>query len=158
MALAATATEGRRQLVRPGLTLKLVVLALLILLIVAPMARTVLMTLAPDAIGAWSDVLWGRLSPNLFWRPLGTTMILGVVVGTACVLLGGFLAWAVVMTDVPFRRTLGVMATLPFMIPSFATALAWGSLFRNDRVGGDTGWLQGLGLPVPDWRSGRAHV
>jgi iron(III) transport system permease protein len=151
MALAATATEGRRQLVRPGLTLKLVVLALLILLIVAPMARTVLMTLAPDAIGAWSDVLWGRLSPNLFWRPLGTTMMLGVVVGTACVLLGGILAWAVVMTDVPFRRTLGVMATLPFMIPSFATALAWGSLFRNDRVGGDTGWLQGLGLPVPDW-------
>jgi iron(III) transport system permease protein len=151
MAFAATATEGRRHLVRPGLALKLVVLALLVLLIVAPMARTVLMTLAPDAIGAWSDVLWGRLAPNLFWRPLGTTMILGVVVGTACVLLGGFLAWAVVMTDVPFRKTLGVMATLPFMIPSFATALAWGSLFRNDRVGGDTGWLQGLGLPVPDW-------
>jgi iron(III) transport system permease protein len=74
-------------------------------------------------------------------------------VAAACVLLGGFLAWLVVMTDVPWRRTIGVMATLPFMIPSFATALAWGSLFKNDRVGGQTGWLHGLGLDVPDWLS-----
>ncbi len=43
------------------------------------------------------------------------------------------------------------MATLPFMIPSFATALAWGGLFKNDRLGGDVGFLQGLGLQVPDW-------
>lgn len=151
MAPAALAPTGRRQMLRPGLMLKLVVLGLLVLLIVAPMARTVLATLAPDSIGAWHDVLIGRTAPNLFWRPLVNTMVLGVVVGAACVLLGGFLAWAVVMTDIPFRRTLGVMATLPFMIPSFATALAWGSLFRNDRVGGDVGWLQGMGLAIPDW-------
>lgn len=53
--------------------------------------------------------------------------------------LGGFLAWAVVMTNIPFRRTIGVMATLPSMIPSFATALVWGGLFKNDRIGGDVG-------------------
>ncbi len=147
MAFAALAPAR----LRPGLVLKLAVLALLVLLIVAPMARTVAATLAPEAIGAWSDVLVGRLAPNLFWRPLVNTMILGVVVGVACVGIGGFLAWAVVMTDLPFRRTLGVLSTLPFMIPSFATALAWGGLFRNARVGGDTGWLQGLGLAVPDW-------
>jgi iron(III) transport system permease protein len=131
--------------------LKLAVLALLVVLIVAPMASSVLFTLEPDRISAWSEVLTGRLAPNLFWWPLLNTMIIGVVSAVACVLLGGFLAWAVVMTDMPFRRTIGVMATLPFMIPSFATALAWSSLFKNDLVGGDVGWLQGLGLPVPDW-------
>jgi iron(III) transport system permease protein len=145
------AVSGRRQLFRQGLVLKLVVLAVLVLLIVAPMTSTVLFTLEPDSIGAWSEVLVGRLAPNLFWWPLVNTMVIGVISAVACVLLGGFLAWAVVMTDMPFRRTIGVMATLPFMIPSFATALAWSSLFRNDLVGGDVGWLQGLGLPVPDW-------
>jgi iron(III) transport system permease protein len=145
------AVSGRRQLFRQGLVLKLVVLAVLVLLIVAPMTSTVLFTLEPDSIGAWSEVLVGRLAPNLFWWPLVNTMVIGVISAVACVLLGGFLAWAVVMTDMPFRRTIGVMATLPFMIPSFATALAWSSLFKNDLVGGDVGWLQGLGLPVPDW-------
>jgi iron(III) transport system permease protein len=151
MPVAPNAAAGRRQLFRPGLVLKLVMLATLTLLIVAPMASTVLSTLKPDSISAWSDVLVGRLAPNLFWWPLVNTMVIGFITAVACVLLGGFLAWAVVMTDMPFRRTIGVMATLPFMIPSFATALAWSSLFKNDLIGGDVGWLQGLGLPVPDW-------
>ena len=135
----------------PGLPLKLVVLALLGLLIAAPLGKILFDTLQPDTIVAWRDVLVGRLSRNLFWLPLWNTLILGFGVATVCVLVGGFLAWLVVMTDVPFRRTIGLMATLPFMIPSFATALAWGSLFRNARVGGQVGFLEGLGLSIPDW-------
>lgn len=133
------------------LALKLVVLLVLGVLVAAPLLRIVAETLAPDAVVAWSDVTNGRLSRNLLWLPLGNTLILGVGVACGCVLIGGFLAWLVVMTDVPFRRTIGLMATLPFMIPSFATALAWGSLFRNSRVGGQTGFLEGLGFTVPDW-------
>ncbi len=133
------------------LALKLFVLAILGVLVAAPLLRILFETLGPDAIVAWSDVTSGRLSRNLLWLPLGNTLILGVGVACGCVLIGGFLAWLVVMTDVPFRRTIGLMATLPFMIPSFATALAWGSLFRNSRVGGQTGFLEGLGFAVPDW-------
>ncbi|MFQ6548125.1 ABC transporter permease [Aestuariibius sp. 2305UL40-4] len=151
MADTAMVGQGRRVYVPQGTVLKAIVLALLILLIVLPLIRTVLFTLRPDTIEAWSDVLAGRLSTNLFYKPLGNTLLIGTVVATACVLLGGFLAWLVVMTNIPFRKTIGVMATLPFMIPSFAAALAWGSLFRNDRVGGQVGWLQGLGLDIPDW-------
>jgi iron(III) transport system permease protein len=109
----------------------------LALLIVLPLLSTVLFTLSPEAREAWGEVLVGRLSENLIWEPLGATLLIGAVTVVACVLLGGFLAWLVVMTDVPFRRTIGVMATLPFMIPSFATALAWGTLFKNDRLGGE---------------------
>ena len=144
---------GRRVMFAQGTILKAVVLLILTLLIVLPLVSTVLFTLRPTNVGAWRDVLVGRLAPNLFWVPLANTLIIGFVVAGACVLLGGFLAWLVVMTDVPYRRTIGVMATLPFMIPSFATSLAWGSLFKNDRVGGQTGWLHGLRLDVPDWLS-----
>lgn len=133
-----------------GVWPKTVVLLMLVLLIVLPLAKTVAFTLQPDTISAWTDVLWGRLSRNLFYTPLLNTMFLGIAVSVGCVLLGGFLAWLVVMTNVPFRRTLGIMATLPFMIPSFANALAWQALFRNERVGGQVGYLQGLGLDIPD--------
>ncbi|WP_299205846.1 iron ABC transporter permease [uncultured Tateyamaria sp.] len=151
MADTAVTGQGRRVLFGPGTVLKTVVLAILIALIVLPLLRTVLFTFQPDTIRAWSDVLSGRLSTNLFYKPLGNTLLIGVVVGTGCILLGGFLAWLVVMTNVPFRKTIGVMATLPFMIPSFAAALAWGALFRNDRVGGQVGWVQGMGADIPDW-------
>lgn len=147
------AGRGRRVIFRQGTILKTLVMVTLILLIVLPLAKTVTSTLQPDTIGAWGDVLTGRLAMNLFYVPLGNTMLIGAVVAVACVLLGGFFAWLVVMTDVPFRRLIGIMATLPFMIPSFAAALAWGSLLRNDRVGGQVGWIQGLGVPVPDWLS-----
>ena len=151
MADTSVSGQGRRVLFGPGTVLKTVVLAILIALIVLPLIRTVLFTLQPDTIRAWSDVLSGRLSTNLFYKPLGNTLLVGVVVSAGCILLGGFLAWLVVMTNVPFRKTIGVMATLPFMIPSFAAALAWGALFRNDRVGGQVGWVQGMGVDIPDW-------
>ena len=114
-------------------------LAILGVLIAAPLLRILFETLSPDAIVAWSDVTSGRLARNLLWVPLSNTLILGVGVACGCVLIGGFLAWLVVMTDVPFRRTIGLLATLPFMIPSFATALGWGSLVLGSRVGGESG-------------------
>ncbi|MBW9088790.1 iron ABC transporter permease [Rhizobium wenxiniae] len=133
-----------------GLTLA-VALALVVL-VAAPLATILVQTLYPSS-AAWGDVLASRLSQNLFWRPTINTMIIGLGVAAGCVLLGGFLAWLVVMTDVPGRPAIAFMATLPFMIPSFATALAWGTVFRNGRVGGGGGLLEGLGFSVPDWLS-----
>ncbi|SDI28878.1 ABC transporter permease [Alloyangia pacifica] len=131
-----------------GLAPTLVVLLVLTLLVAAP-----LLAIAADTLGspAWHDALFSRLSRNLTWIPLGNTLLLGLGTALGSVLIGGFLAWLVVLTDVPLRRTLAVLATLPFMIPSFATALAWSSLFRNSRTGGSTGLLAGLGVDSPDW-------
>ena len=82
MADAAIQGQGRRVFFRQGTMLKVSVLALLILLIVLPLIRVVLFTLQPDIIKAWSDVLTGRLSTNLFYKPLGNTLIIGGVVAT----------------------------------------------------------------------------
>ncbi|KKX27180.1 iron ABC transporter permease [Rhizobium sp. LC145] len=139
-------------LARHGLTIAMAVI--LIALVAAPLVTILIQTLQPaSGAAAWMDVLTGRLSQNLFWRPTANTMIIGLGVAAGCVLLGGFLAWLVVMTDIPGRPAVAFMATLPFMIPSFATALAWGSVFRNGRVGGGGGLLEGLGFSVPDWLS-----
>lgn len=133
-----------------GLTL--VMALVLVGLVAAPLVTILVQTIYPSA-AAWGDVLASRLSQNLFWRPTLNTMIIGLGVASGCVLLGGFLAWLVVMTDIPGRPVIAFMATLPFMIPSFATALAWGTVFRNGRVGGGGGLLEGWGFSVPDWLS-----
>ena len=131
--------------------LGLALLALLLLLVVVPLGRILAVTLTAEGLRAWQDVLWGRLSSALFYEPLLGTLIVGTCVALGTTLLGGFLAWLVVLTDVPGRRLLGALAALPFVIPSFATALAWSVLFRNERVGSQGGLLQELGLNVPDF-------
>lgn len=142
---------GRWLAAVPGQVLAPIVLAIIVILIGVPLAKIALVTVAPDTAVAWQEVLASRLSPNLFYRPLANTLVIGAAVAAGCMLIGGFLAWLAVMTDVPFRRTIALLSTLPFMVPSFATALAWGVLFRNDRVGGQVGFLEGLGFDIPNW-------
>ncbi|WP_089899601.1 hypothetical protein [Loktanella fryxellensis] len=128
-----------------GTGLNLVVLAVLLALVAAPLLKILMQTQSPDSIGGWRYVLASPLSPDLFWRPAANTMILGIGVAAGCVLIGGFLAWLVVMTDVPSRGLIGFVATLPFRIPNFDAALASVTVSRNGRVGGGGGLLEGWG-------------
>jgi iron(III) transport system permease protein len=96
-------------------------------------------------------VLVSDLAPSLFWRPLGNSLLIGAAVAALATLLGGFLAWLVMLTDVPGRGLIGLLASIPFALPGFAVAMAWESLFRNDRLGGEVGFLAAMGLPIPDW-------
>src|SRR3546814_10916620 len=129
----------------PCVLLGLGLVLLLGVLILGPLLKIAYATVARDGFDVWRQVLDSRLSPNLTWKPLFNTLVVGVGVGVGTVVIGGFVAWIVVLTDVPGRRIIGMLATLPYMIPSFATALAWGVLFRNDRVGGSGGFFHGLG-------------
>ncbi|THF55083.1 ABC transporter permease [Ollibium composti] len=128
-----------------------ILLAVVALLVVAPLLRILWATLTPEGLDAWVAVLASPLSQNLWWRPLVDTLLLGLGVCLGCLLLGGFLAWLVVLTDLPGRNLIGTLSSLPFMIPSFAGALAWGTLFRNDRLGGAPGYFQAQGIAIPDW-------
>ena len=69
MAETAISGTGKRVLFRDGTLLKAGVLLLLTVLIVLPLISTALFTFQPDTIKAWSDVLVGRLSTNLFYKP-----------------------------------------------------------------------------------------
>jgi len=135
---------------RPPAWLGVSLLATLSLLVVLPLARLVLATFS-QGTSVWEQVLAGEIAENLLWRPLGASLVVGLATAVLATALGATLAGLVVLTDLPGRRVIGVLATLPFIIPSFAIALAWDVVFRNERIGGHVGLVHGLGLPVPDW-------
>jgi iron(III) transport system permease protein len=143
--------QARRFRLSPNTVLGLGVALVLAILVLGPLLTIVYATITQNGGQAWRDVLASDLSRNLFWRPLGNTLLVGVAVASVSVLIGGFLAWLVMLTDLPGRKVLGAFAAIPFVLPSFAIALAWDSLFRNNKVGGEVGLLMSGGLPIPDW-------
>lgn len=151
MSMPELAAPGWRRFLTARRLAPLLMILIVGVLVLAPLLRILLATLSPAGVEAWGAILASPMSSNLWWRPLMNTLILGLGVSAGCLLLGGFTAWLVVMTDVPGRRILGVLHTLPFMIPSFAAALAWGTLFRNGRMGGSPGFFEANGFIIPDW-------
>lgn len=135
---------------RPLVWLAVLVIAVLSVLVAAPLAGLVTRTVDSDADGVWATVFNSPLSANLLWQPLTNSLLVGLGTAVGATVLGAFLAWVVVMSDVPGRRVIGVLATVPFALPSFAIALAWESVFRNERLGGTPGLLSTLGVTVPD--------
>ena len=112
--MIATASTTKRQFRgRPGFWLGLGLAVLLALLVVVPLARILLVTVDGEGISVWRDVLTGRIARNLFWLPLRNTLVIGLLVGLGSSLVGGFLAWLVVLTDIPGRKLIGTLASLP---------------------------------------------
>jgi len=146
-----TAARVRTTLRQPTVVLGAGTLLVLAVLVVAPLAGLVNTTLMDGNRDAWTDVFASPMSENLLWRPMGNSVLMGLATAVGSTVIGGFLAWVVVMTRIPGRGILGLLATIPFALPSFALALAWESVFRNDLIGGSTGILMNLGVPVPDW-------
>jgi iron(III) transport system permease protein len=138
---------------KPEIILRIGLVLVLAILIAFPLAQLAMATVREDGFAVWQEVLTGRIAPNLLWTPLANTLLVGTFVALGTIVLGSFMAWLVMMTDVPYRKTLGLLASLPFILPSFAIALSWETLFRNDLVGGRTGLLFELGIAVPDWLS-----
>jgi iron(III) transport system permease protein len=137
----------RQPVVRLGIGTAVV----LAVLVVSPLGGLVATTLRPEGVGAWGDVLASRLAPNLFYKPLLNSLTIGAATAIGATGLGALMAWLLVMTDVPGKKWLGLLATIPFALPSFALALAWETVFRNDRIGGRVGVLADLGVMPPDW-------
>jgi iron(III) transport system permease protein len=76
-----------------------------------------------DAYGA--DLL-GDMAWNSVWFTVGTTLL--------AVPLGAALAFLVVRTDVPFRRTIFALSVLPLLIPGVVNTIGW-ILVASPRTG-----------------------
>lgn len=98
----------------------------------------------------WKYLLVGKLAKANFFTPLVHSLTIAFFVTLLSVPLGAGLAWLMVRSDLPGKKwlTLGIM--IPYMIPSWCKSMAWLAVFRNGR-GGSPGFLQGLGLEIPDW-------
>ncbi|MER7542345.1 iron ABC transporter permease [Spirillospora sp. NPDC127506] len=175
MAVAAPArpaSRGRRVLYRsrvllrdPTVLLGLVLSAALLYLVVAPLVSVISdagrVQYGDDArtgqeAGSWTSYyLWrvfrSPVSRLLFWEPLLHTLTVAVGVIVFALVVGGSMAWLVTRTNVPGRKFLAGALVVPYMLPSWTFALAWLSLFKNERSGGQVGYLQGAGVHTPDW-------
>lgn len=102
---------------------------------------------------------WWRtfVSPSaysFFYKPLINTLIISTSIAIVSLVIGGGLAWLIVRTDLPFKKFLSNLATVPYIMPSWAMSLAWITLFKNPRIGGSQGLFQYLtGITLPDWFS-----
>jgi iron(III) transport system permease protein len=149
-----------------ALALLLVVLAYLVLW---PFFQLVLETLtwgegdrrlSRDAVPGeftWFHWLQATASPiagKMLYGPLKNTLITGIIATIIALSAGGILAWCVVRSDMPGKGWLQPILTLPYIIPSFAIALAWETVFRSPKVGGQPGLYESfLGVAPPEWIS-----
>jgi len=87
----------------------------------------------------------------LFWQPLLHSIVTAFGTTAIALALGGSLAWLVVRTDMPGRRWFASAFVIPYMMPSWAFALAWITLFKNRTIAGQSGFLENMGIQTPDW-------
>ena len=159
----------RRLLLNPvniALALLLIVLAYLVLW---PFFQLVLETLtwgegdrrlSRDAVPGeftwfhWLQATASPISEKMLYSPLLNTLITGVISTILALSAGGVLAWCVVRSNMPGKAWLQPILTLPYIIPSFAIALAWETVFRSPKVGGQPGLYESiLGVAPPEWLS-----
>ena len=140
-------------------------LVLLICLIVVPLISMIKSTFILAAgevrrvhgsqVGDWTLYYWkyllaGKLASANFWAPLCHSLLIAFFVTVLSVPAGAGMAWLMIRTDIPGKKWLSLGIMIPYMIPSWCKSMAWLAVFRNGR-GGSPGFLQGLGLNIPDW-------
>jgi len=142
---------------------------LLIYLIVVPLGEIVTTTLkwqpkdiriSPNAVPGhftlyhWMEMLTGKTAAALLYGPLLNSLAVALCVSVISLFVGGMMAWVVTRTDIPARKFLSFSILVPYMLPSWYKALAWITVFKNDRIGGYPGFLQAIfGINPPDWLS-----
>lgn len=76
-----------------------------------------------------SEAGWTQIAGELFTRRTGVlatrSLALAAVVTGACVVLGVATAFLVGRTDMPARRTFGVLAALPLAVPTYVAGFSW---------------------------------
>ena len=84
----------------------------------------------------WKYILTGTMANAVLWGPLKNSFVCGFFTVLVSVPLGSVLAWLMIRTDIPGKKVLGLLVTVPYMIPSWTKALARLAMFR---------------IPIPDW-------
>lgn len=155
----------RNAFTNPYNLIVLVALVLLGYLIVVPLVQMVLGSFQVSSLDVprlnqeegsftlyyWVKLLASRFSQTLLYAPLLNSLIIGISVSVLSIGTGAVLAWLMVRTDLPCKRFFSLAILIPYMLPSWCNALAWITIFKNERIGGSMGFLAFLGIQTPDW-------
>lgn len=156
-----------RWLTSARVILSLIMLLLMIYLVLVPLYRMLETTLTvqekdiaylPDAVVGqftffhWLRMLTDKLSEVLTYVPLQHSLVISLGATLLAMAIGSTMAWMVVRTDMPGRKIINVLATVPYIMPSWTIAQAWLVLFKNRTIGGIPGLLEGMfNISPPDW-------
>lgn len=103
----------------------------------------------------WPYLLFNPLTPlysqNVFWIPLGRSMLMSIIACGIAVLVGGTLAFLVTRTNMPFKKFVSTVFVFPYIMPSWSIAMFWKNFFENTATSvGGKGLLQSVtGITTP---------
>lgn len=161
--------RAKERVLDPQFVLKAFFLILLSYLILYPLLELIWSTLVwtdrgirvyraenaePGALTGffWRETFLGLNADRFLYQPLINSLVTGGTAAVLAVLIGCTLAWLVTRTDLPGRHWLKPLLTLPYIVPSFAVALSWETLFKSPRYGGTPGlWEAVFGVEPAAW-------
>jgi iron(III) transport system permease protein len=89
---------------------------------------------------------------DILFKPFLNTLLIGIGTVGVIALLGTMIAWLVTRTDIPWKGPITVLATIPYVLPSWALALPWIEIFQNTGLNMPAGFLEyATGLRAPPW-------
>ncbi|MEN6434796.1 MAG: iron ABC transporter permease [Anaerolineaceae bacterium] len=156
-----------RWLTSPHVILSLIMLLVMIYMVIIPLYRMLVTTITvqesdlrvlKDAqVGEitwyhWLRMLTSKIAKIMTYEPLLHSLTISMGATLVALVIGGFMAWMVVRTDVPGKEIINFLATIPYIMPSWTIAMAWTVLFKNQKSGGTPGFLEFItGAATPDW-------
>lgn len=162
--LDAFVRRATRRVLSPQGIISVVVLVVLAYVVLMPVAFMIhdSLTLSGDDLrlvpgateGTFTMKHWIRTFTSWprFLGPLRNTLVVSAGATVLAMIIGGVFAWLTTLTDVPFKRFMGFLCLLPYMIPSWAFSMAWVEILQHRGVGRPTGFLTYLtGLKAPEW-------
>lgn len=100
----------------------------------------------------WTRTLFSENAYAFFYHPLLNTLKVAFGMSFLALAIGALLAWLVVRTDMPMKNFIANSAIIPYIMPSWTLSLAWITIFKNQRIGGDKGIFSALtGIETADW-------
>jgi iron(III) transport system permease protein len=148
--LAHLSSRRRRQLL-PASAYQTMVWAVVVVLVVGPIAPLIYTSLRSKPYylpgSVWTFEPYRTLfADHLFWEAVKNTLIFAVLTTAGSVIVGTAFAVLTVRTDLPGRRWLPWLLVSPIVIPPLALVVGWMSIY------GPSGYLtqvaSDLGLPV----------
>jgi iron(III) transport system permease protein len=134
----------------PALLGGALIVAILIVLVAAPLGNILLQAISAPAGTAFSLTarnLERVLGEEIYWTALVNTLLVGGGAALGATVIGTALAWIFVRTDTPGRGVLEQISQIPIFIPPFVGAVAWALLFAP-RVGAGNRSLAAIGIPL----------
>ena len=114
---------------------RLTLLLVIFVVVVAgllPLTAMLAKSLSVD--GQWTLAVYARLfaDPAQHWTPIGHSLTLAGLTAAGATLLGVPLGLLLGKTDLPLRRALAVLLSVPLVLPPYVLAVCWFNLLGSD--------------------------